>query len=478
MKVTAERIPEAQMVLEIEIDAEQTKKSLDQAARRLAQRYRIPGFRKGKAPRQVIESTLGEDLVFEEAFERLIPKAYDDAIEQEGIEPIGAPDLEIVEKDPVRFKATVPLQPVVDLGDYMTISVEKETSEVSDDQVADTLLELQRQHAVLEPAERPIEYDDHVRIDVRAEAEGEQVLSEEGIEFALREDMVIAVPGLAEQLLGLTKGPEHEVSVDVPEDHNDPDVAGKTVTFLVTVHDIKSEDLPELDDDLASEVGDFKTIEELRSRVRSDLVEAQDQRITNEFHEGVINAVIQKASVEFAPSMVDHELNHMMAEMAQQSGQEPEAYMQALGPAANQIRESMRERAADRVLRSIVLSEATSVEEVEVKEAEIDAEIERMIGDGPQAEQLRSVFGNDQSRQMIRGNLTTKMTLDALGEHAIKNFDAGEPLTLVSADDESTEDPSDDEAADDMSAEDDAKDAEDQAEASASEESEADSSDD
>lgn len=473
MKVTAERIPEAQMVLDIEIDPEQTKKSLDQAARRLAQRYRIPGFRQGKAPRQVIENTLGEDLVFEEAFERLIPKAYDEAIEQEGIEPIGAPDLEIMEKDPVRFKATVPLQPVVDLGDYATISVEKETSEVSDEQVADTLLELRRQHAVLEPAERPIEYDDHVRIDVRAEADGEQVLNEEGIEFALREEMVIAVPGLTEQLVGLTKGPEHEVSVDVPEDHNDAEVAGKIVTFLVTVHDIKSEDLPELDDDLASEVGDFKTIEELRSRVRSDLVEAQDQRITNEFHEGVINAVIQKASVEFAPSMVDHELDHMMGEMAQQSGQELEAYMQALGPAANQIRESMRERAADRVLRSIVLSEATSVEAVEVEESDIDAEIDRMIGDSPQAEQLRGVFGSDQSRQMIRGNLTTKKTLDALGEHAIKNFDAGEPPTLAAPDDESAE-----ESADDMSAEDSAADAENQADASSAEESEADSSDD
>ena len=461
MKVTAERIPEAQMVLDIEIDAEQTKKSLDQAARRLAQRYRIPGFRKGKAPRRVIESTLGEDAVFEEAFERLIPKAYDDAIEQEGIDPIGAPDLEIVEKDPVRFKATVPLQPVVDLGDYAMISVEKEATEVTDEQMADTILELQRQHAVLEPVERPIAYNDHLRIDLRADADGEQVLSEEGIEFALREEMVVAVPGLAEKLVGLTKGPEHELSVDVPEDHSDAEIAGKTVNFLVTVHDIKSEDLPELDDDLASEIGDFKTFEELRSRIRSDLVEAQDQRITNEFHDGVLNAVIQKATVEFAPSMLGHELDHMMAEMAQQSGQELEAYVQALGPAANQIRESMRARAADRVLRSIVLSEATSVEEIEVEEAEIETEIDRMIGDSPQAEQLRSVFGSDQSREMIRRNLTTKKTLDALGAHAIKNFDAGEPPTLTSAEDD----------ADNMSAENDSEVAEDQVEGSPGEDS-------
>ena len=220
---------------------------------------------------------------------------------------------------------------------------------------------------------------------------------------------------------------------------------------------------------MASEVGDFKTIEELRSRVRGDLVEAQDQRITNEFHEGVIKAVIQKASVEFAPSMVGHELDHMMAEMAQQSGQEPEAYMQTLGPAANQIRESMRERAADRVLRSIVLSEATSVEAVQVDESDIDAEIDRMIGDSPQAEQLRGVFGSDQSRQMIRGNLTTKKTLDALGEHAIKNFEAGEPPTLAASDDES---------ADGMSAEGSPEGSENQSETGSAGESEADPSDD
>jgi len=436
MKVTAERIPEAQIVLEIEIDEKQTKRSLDQAARRLAQRYRIPGFRKGKAPRRVIENTLGADAVFEEAAERLIPKAYDDAVEQEGLEPVGAPDLEILDRDPVRFKATVPLPPIVDMGDYKGISVEKETAEVTEEMIGDTLLQLQRQHAILEPVDRPVEFNDHLRMDVRAEADGEQIMSEEGVEFSLREDTTVAVPGFGEKLVGLEKGPEHEVSVDVPDDHDDAEVAGKTVTFLVTIHDIKNEELPELDDDFASEVGEHETFVELREKVEADLNEAAEQRIASEFHDKVIQAVMKKVSVEFAPAMIDHELEHMMGEMAQQSGQNMDSYMEMLGPAATQIRESMRGRAADRVLNTIVLSEAAVVEEIEVSEEDIEAEIDKMVGDTPQAEQLRAIFDNENSREMIKRNVVTRQTLDALGAYATKNFAAGVPSDIDEGDDD------------------------------------------
>ncbi len=453
MKVTAERIPEAQMVLEIEIDEKQTKRSLDQAARRLAQRYRIPGFRKGKAPRRVIESTLGADAVFEEAVERLIPKAYDDAVEQEGLDPVGAPDLEILDRDPVRFKATVPLQPIVDMGDYKEISVEKETAEITDEMIADTILQLQRQHAVLEPVDRPVEYNDHLRMDVRAEADGEQIMSEEGVEFSLREDTTVAVPGFGEKLIGLVKGPEHEVSVDVPEDHDDAQVAGKTVTFLVTIHDIKNEELPEPDDDLASEIGEHETFAEMREKVEADLKEASEQRIASEFHDQVIQAVLKKVSVEFAPAMIDHELELMMGEMAQQSGQNLESYMEMLGPAATQIRESMRGRAADRVLNSIVLSEAAVVEEIKVGEEEITAEIDKMVGDTPQAEQLRAVFDNENTREMIKRNVVTRQTLEALGEYATTNFVAGVPSDI---EDESATD--EEPLTDDVSATDEAPD--------------------
>lgn len=446
MKVTAERIPEARMVLDIEVDAEQTKKSLDQAARRLAQRYRIPGFRKGKAPRAIVERTLGADVVFEEAVERLIPSAYDEAIAEQGLEPVGAPDLEILERDPVRFKATVPLQPIVDLGDYQSISVEKPAVEISDDMIGDTILELQRQHAVLEPVERPVEWNDHIRLDVRAVADGEQILQEEGVELALREGMTVAVPGLAEQLIGLSKGPEHELTVDVPEDHHDPEVAGKTVTFLITVHDVKREILPDPDDDLAAEVGEFETFDELRSRVADDLREAAQQRADAAFHDAVLEAVLRKASVEFPPAMVDHELDHMMSDMAQRSGQDVDSYMKALGPAAAQIRDSLRGQAAERVLRSIVLSEAALAESIEAGDADIADEIDRMIGDSPQAAQLRGVFESDNSREMIRRNVITRRTLDKLGEYASTNFAAGMPPTVPPEGGEEAEPPEADDA--------------------------------
>ena len=154
MKVTAERIPEAQMLLEIELEDAQVKKSLDQAARRLSQRFRIPGFRQGKAPRRVVERALGADAVFEEAAERLIPQALTEALEQEDLDPVAQPSIEVTGREPVTFTATIPLPPVVELGDYQGISIAKPESEFSEEMVEERLLELRRQHAVLEPVER------------------------------------------------------------------------------------------------------------------------------------------------------------------------------------------------------------------------------------------------------------------------------------------------------------------------------------
>ena len=269
MKVTAERIPEAQMLLEVELDDARVKKSLDQAARRLSQRYRIPGFRQGKAPRRVVESALGADMVFEEAAERLIPQALQEAVDQEGLEPIAPPSVEITEREPVTFTATVPLAPVIDLGDYRSVAVAKPESEFSDELIEQQLLDLRRQHAVLEPVEREPQLNDRVTADVKAEVGGEQILDQPGAEFHLREEAVIGVPGLCERLVGVTVGDEHLINIDVDDDWDDEEVAGKTVTFTVTIHDVKSEELPEPDDDFAMEVSEeFETFSDLRSAFR------------------------------------------------------------------------------------------------------------------------------------------------------------------------------------------------------------------
>ena len=241
MKVTTERIPEAQLVLEVEIDDERVTQSLDQAAKRLAQRYRIPGFRKGKAPRVVVEQALGADAVFEEAIERLIPQAYEQAIKDEGLTPIGPPDVESVERDPVRFRARLPMQPEVDLGPYREIAMLAEPVAITDDDVDTAVLNVQRQHAVLEPVERPVELNDRLKADIKAVIDGTSALDETDAEFHVREEMILGVPGVGEALVGLEVG-DHSFSIDAPEDWDDDDVAGKTVEFNITIKEIQEGD--------------------------------------------------------------------------------------------------------------------------------------------------------------------------------------------------------------------------------------------
>ncbi len=455
MKVTAERVPEAQLVLEVEIDDGQVQKSLDQASRRLAQRFDIPGFRKGKAPRAIVERTLGAEFVFDEAIERLIPQVYEEAVQEQGVEPLGPPNLEILERQPVRFKATVPLRPEVDLGDYRSIAVDKEPVEVTDALIADAILEIRRRHAVLEPVERPVEYNDRLRLDIRAEVDGESALQEEGVELSLREGMTIGVPGVDEQLVGLETGPEREFEVDVPEDWDDADVAGKRLRFFVTIHDIKREILPEPDDDLAAEAGDLESFDALRDQVIHDLRSTAERRARDGFHQALLDAVTAQANVEFPPTLLEQEIDQMLRELAQQSGAgaDAEAYIRQQGQDVAALRESLRPQASARVLRGLILAEIARHEEIEVAEAAIDAEIASVAGAGPQAEQVRALFDSESGRNVLRRNLLTGATLDRLGEIAVENA-VGARGDAVPAVDTASGDESAGEAADGDAAED------------------------
>ncbi len=426
MKVTAERIPEAQMLLEIELDDARVKKSLDQAARRLSQRYRIPGFRKGKAPRRVVERALGVDLVFEEAAERMIPQALQEAVEQEGLEPIAPPSVEITEREPVTFTATVPLAPVIDLGDYRAIAVAKPESEFSDELIEKQLLELRRQHAVLEPVEREPQLNDRVTADVKAEAGGEQILDQPGAEFHLREEAVIGVPGLCERLVGVAVGEEHVINIDVDEDWDDEEVAGKTVTFTVTIHDVKSEELPEPDDDFAMEVSEeFETFAALRQRVSDNLREQTDRQVDEQFSRAVLEAVIGRASLEYPPALVEHEIEHMRQDFARQMGQDPQTFLAGGGEQADQLLSSFRAQANERVINTLVLQEVAEAEQIELVHEEIEAELERMLEvtqTPPEtAEEMRS---NEQVRENVRGRLVRERTVERLQQIALTNYAA------------------------------------------------------
>ena len=445
MKVSAERIPEAQMLLEVELDDARVKKSLDQAARRLSQRYRIPGFRQGKAPRRVVESALGPDAVFEEAAERMIPQALTEALEQEGLEPVAQPSVEITEREPVTFTATVPLEPVVELGDYQTISVAKPESEYSEEMLEERLLELRRQHAVLEPVDRTPELNDRVTADVRAEVGGEQILDQPGAEFHLREGAVVGVPGLCERLVGVSVGEEHVVPIDVDEDWDDEEVAGKTVTFTVTIHDVKAEELPETDNDFAMEVSEeFETFADLRERVDSGLREQTDRQAEELFSQEVMKAVVDRATLEYPPALVEHEIEHMRQDFARQMGQDPATFLREGGEQGEQLLASFRTQANERVINTLVLQHISEAEGIDVLDDEITADLQRMLASMPmpEPEQAEQMLEDEGIRANVQARLVRERTIERLQQIALTNHAAG-----VSDEDESADDAASDEDA-------------------------------
>lgn len=425
MKVTTERIPEAQIVLEVELDDERVAKSLNQAARRLSQRYRIPGFRKGKAPRVIVEQTLGAEAVFEEAMERMIPNAYEQAIKDEGIEPIGPPEVDNIDRDPFRFRARVPIAPEIDLGSYREIARVEEPVAVTDDDLADAVLEVRRRHAVLEPVERPVELNDRLKADVRATIDGQQVLDQPDADFHVREGMVIGIPGVVDELIGLGLG-EHTFTVDVPDDWDDEDVAGKTAVFTVTIKEIKKEILPDADDDLASEAGEFESFDALRAKLREDLRTGAEERSREEHNEALVQAVLDGASIEFPPLLAQNEIEHMLHEVARSIGQDPRELVQSQDPKVIQMRERMREEAAVRVRRGLVIEKVAEAESIEIGEDDIEAEFDRIAGDGPQAEQVRSMIDTPGGRAMTRRNLMSARVMERLSEIARENALAAE----------------------------------------------------
>ncbi len=444
MKVTAERIPEAQMRLEIELDDARVKKSLDQAARRLSQRFRIPGFRQGKAPRRVVESALGADRVFEEAAERLLPQALTEAIEQEGLEPVAPPTIDdITGREPVAFVATVPLTPVVELGDYQSISVAKPESQFSEEMLEERLLELRRQHAVLEPVDRAPELDDRVTADVKAEVEGETILDQPGAEFHLREGAVVGVPGLSDKLVGVAVGEEHTIPIEVDEDWDDEEVAGKTVTFTVTIHDVKAEELPDADDDFAMEVSEeFETFAQLRERVETGLREQTDQQADQEFSQAVMRAAVDRATLEYPPALVEHEVEHMRQDFARQMGQDPNTFLREDSESGEQLMASFRSQANERVMNTLVLQHIGEAEGVEVLDEEVTADIRNMFGQFTEIspEQAEETLSDEGFRANVQARMVRERTVERLQQIAMTNHAAG-----VSEDDDSEIDEIDDE---------------------------------
>ena len=421
MKVTTEELPERQVKLQIEVDDERHSEALEKAYKKLAPNVQIPGFRAGKAPRPLIEKQLGRHRLLDEAMDLVVPEAYREALEEASITPVAQPSVELVSHEPLVFTATVPLQPVVEVNDYQSLRVPRDEVKIEDKQVDEALEELQRRNATIEPVERKAKKGDIISGSVSARAGDMSIFSADDIEFRINEESLASLPGFIGVVTGLKKGDEVTREVEAPADFEDENIAGKTMTYVIKVAEVKEEKLPPLDDDFAKLIGDgYETLLALRAKIREDIETSETEAALRAYETQAVDTLVEQASIEYAPQMLDHEIDHLLEDQANLDPRDPRAqliYLQRMNKSEEEVRESVRDEALLRLKRSLVLSQFAEAENITVEDSDIDAEIETMAGSaGEQADMLRQLFGSEEARDSLARTLHTRKTLARLVE--------------------------------------------------------------
>ena len=430
MKVSTEKIPESQVLMTIEVEPERLEEARGKALRKLAPRAKVPGFRPGKAPAAMIRRYLGEERILDEALDALVPVVYREAVEaDESIDPIARPRLVIETTEPLVVKATIPVRPTIELGDYKAVRVEPQPVAVDEERVGQTLETLRRRAATLEPSEREIRWDDVVTMDVSAAVGDEKFIDQQDVQVQLSDERDVLFPGFEEQLLAHVKGETVEFDLDVPAEVQNEQIAGKRARFTVHIKETKEEVLPALDDEFAKQVGDgYETVDALRDRVRDDIRKYEEEQRDNRYQDEILGKLVDSATIEYPPVMLESEVDRMVHDQAGhiEEGRGLEAYLSALGKTEEQVRDEFRPIADTRLRRSLILTEVSDAENIEVTPQDVEDEIDRMSAQaGAQAPRLRELFSRDEGRESVRRNLLTRRTLERLVEIATQDHPAG-----------------------------------------------------
>ncbi|NLH13557.1 MAG: trigger factor, partial [Firmicutes bacterium] len=317
MDVSVEKLEGNQVQMTVTVPPEDVDEAVKKAVRSIARGVNIPGFRKGKAPRRVLEMRFGKEAILAQALEDLIPDAYQRALDKSGIQAIDRPVVDelpdLVEGSPYTFKAKVQVLPEVELGDYRAVRVQKESVEITDEQVRNVINSMRERFAELVSVDKPsLEKGDFADIDFEGSVEGveSEGLSHKGVTLEIGSNSYI--PGFEDQLVGMAVGEEREISVKFPDDYHSSELAGKDARFKVKLNDIREKRLPELDDEFAKDVGNYESLDELRSAIKERLESEAAARAEREFEDKVTSEVADRCSVDIPKILVDRTVDRMM----------------------------------------------------------------------------------------------------------------------------------------------------------------------
>ena len=410
MSVQVENLEKNMAKLTIEVSAEDLEKALEAAYQKEKNKISIPGFRKGKVPRAMVEKMYGAAVFYEEAANILMQQNYPAAVEESGADIVSRPTIDIVQIEkgkPFIFTAEVAVRPEVTLGKYLGVTVTKIDCTVSDEEVAEALeKERNNNSRTISVTDRPVQEGDTAVIDYEGFVDGVAFEGGKGENHSLEIGSHSFIDTFEDQLVGKNVGDEVEVNVTFPEQYHAADLAGKPAMFKVKINEIKAKELPELDDEFAQDVSEFDTLAEYKEDLKKRLEEQKENEAKRTKEDEAIQKIIDKSKMELPDAMVDTQCENMIEEFAQriaQSGLSMEQYMQFSGLTLDALKEQVRPEAVSRIQSSLVLEAIAKAENIEVTDEDIDAEIEKMASMyGMEADKLKGYMGDAEKNSMKR----------------------------------------------------------------------------
>ena len=406
---------------EFTVSADEFEKAVEKAYRKNVGKINIQGFRRGKAPRMIIEKYYGKEIFYEDAINIVLPDAYDKAVEENGIHPVAQPEIdikgEIVKGDDITFTAKVTVKPEFELGTYKGIQADKVTHRTLKKDVDAEIEKLRERNSRMVPVEdRTVQKDDIANIDFEGFSDGKAFDGGKGENFDLTIGSGQFIPGFEDQLIGANIGDEVTVNVKFPDEYHAEELKGKDAMFKVKINGIKVKELPALDDEFAKDVSEFDTLEELQKSTKEKLSAANKEKAQHETEENVINAVCDATEIDIPQEMIDTQIQNMIRDFDMQmryQGMDLQQYMKYTGTTADMLKEQFKDDAAKRVKTSLILEKVCEVEGIDATDKDVEKEYQKTVeSSGMKLEDVKKYISESDIKDRIKAEKTIKFLVD------------------------------------------------------------------
>ena len=435
MKINTTISDDHQAELSVEINPDALEKSKRKAARQIAKKVKIPGFRPGKAPYNVILKQVGEGAIVEDALDLLLDEVYPKILEEADLDPYGPGSLKNVPNlDPPTLEITVPLAPEVELGDYRSIRIPFEPKEVTEEDINKVINNMREQQAIIEPVERAAEESDLVNVILSAarksedEDNGKNLIEERKVPIVIEKENTDSTdewpyPGYSRHLIGMSAGDKNTSEYQFSDDYVQKDLKGVKAVFHTEIEEIKGRNLPELDDEFAKSVGDYENYQMLIDEVNKSLAERFENEQDSEYENKILDAIIEDATFKYPPQMVNHEIDHQIEDLTkslQSQGLDMDVYLKSRAMELEKLKEDFRPAAEDRIRRGLSLVEVAKQEEIEVTPEDVQDRINKML------DEIKQIFPEEESKKLLTQeyieSLSRNIINDEISSRTLKNL--------------------------------------------------------